>query len=127
MFNLSIMDRVHGDFTHSWNPADPTDVDKAREIFNNLKKLGYLIYETKNEGTGPIHQVVHDFDSLAASYTFEESKPHLVEVESISLPTEPGALEQKQASNAVAHMKGKSKDKKKEERQLTATPPFAGG
>lgn len=91
VFILSVLDRNHGDFTHKWNPDNADEVKNAREMFENLKKTGYLIYETAKDAEGKVsHQAVHKFDALQGAYDFEEPR-------------------------------------KKEDRQLTATPAAAGG
>ena len=102
-FNLSVMDRVHGDFSHDWDANDPVQVSNAREMFNNLKKLGYMVYETKKlaKGGGVTHEAIHNFDALCSSYVYQEPKPEQGE----------GFL--KKVANVA--------------RQLTAHPPVAGG
>jgi hypothetical protein len=98
LYNLSVLDAYHGDFTHSWDPSDEAQVKNAREMFDTLKKNGYSIYETKTEDGEVVHDVVHNFDAIAGAYKYEEPK---------DLPNAEGE-----------QSKGK---------QYTATPAKAGG
>ena len=100
MFDLHILDPAHGHFTHSWDIKNPVEVEKAREMFNSLRKIGYLIYETKQNPTSgeTEYEAVNSFDGLHNSYYFKE-------------PTEQG---QPNIFQKVA-------------RQLTARPQIAGG
>lgn len=40
---MAVMDTT-GDHRLTWDPLDPTDVEKAREEFKRLKKAGYMAY-----------------------------------------------------------------------------------
>jgi len=73
MFTLSVLDPSHGDFSHSWDPNNPEQVENARKLFDDLKKQGYMIYVThKITETGDVtHHAVHNFDALHASYDFK--------------------------------------------------------
>jgi len=74
MVNLSVLDPTHGDFNHSWNPNDAAQVQNAHEMFDNLKKAGYMIYETKIVDGTVTHDVVHIFEAVVGEYHFEEPK-----------------------------------------------------
>jgi len=41
-----------GDFKHSWDPNDPDSVKNAEQMFNDLKKQGYLMFLPDGDGRG---------------------------------------------------------------------------
>jgi hypothetical protein len=52
-----------GDTKTAWNPTHPDEVESARELFNSLKKKGFLIYASKDDGKKG--EVMHEFDPKA--------------------------------------------------------------
>ena len=55
MSELRVMDET-GDSRYPWTPDDSA---AAQEMFNNLRKRGYLLYEVEGDGKGT---VIRDFN-----------------------------------------------------------------
>lgn len=52
-----------GDFRIPWDPADPEQVENARQAFRDLRAGGYLIYRvTARPGGEPQRALVRQFD-----------------------------------------------------------------
>lgn len=58
MSELRVMDET-GDSRYPWTPEDSAT---AKEMFDSLKKRGYLLYEVQGEGRGT---VIREFDPEA--------------------------------------------------------------
>lgn len=60
---MSVLD-LSGDTKHMWDRSKPAEVDAAREVFEALKKKGYMIYRAEGrEGTQG--EILQKFDAAA--------------------------------------------------------------
>jgi hypothetical protein len=56
-----------GDFRIPWDPANPDQVENARQAFNDLRASGYAIYQVgeRRRGREPERTLVRQFDPAA--------------------------------------------------------------
>lgn len=59
---LHVLDHT-GDSRTIWNPENQDEVDAAKEMFNRLKRKGYLAY--KVDETGGKGEQIREFDPTA--------------------------------------------------------------
>lgn len=59
---MRVLDHT-GDTKIEWNPRRGEETNAAREMFDKLKKRGYLAYKLKRDGTQG--EVIREFDPSA--------------------------------------------------------------
>ena len=56
-----------GDTKSEWDPANPREVEAAREHFTTLRAQGYAAARMENDAAG---EVIHEFDPTAGVIMF---------------------------------------------------------
>jgi hypothetical protein len=65
MNTLSYMDPKAGDVKQTWDPRNPTEVEAARKLFNDLKGKHFEAYRAKADGGK--HTRMTEFDPEAGA------------------------------------------------------------
>ena len=131
MNTLNLMHPLYGHKEHTWSVKDKEATEKARQIFTDLKNLGYFIYELKKDENGQNYEeVVHNFDDIDGSFNFEdkteENLPNVIEDSQYPSHPKVKSVTKHVVSKSVAP-KLVTTDKPKTNREFGTVPPIAGG
>lgn len=73
---ISKMTSDDGDFRITWDPADPAQVENAREAFDDLRRSGYGTYKIEGQGSKRSRTAISRFDPAAGALQIVAVRPN---------------------------------------------------